>query len=257
MSSQSVGRRGACLWFAILILIGVLAILVWWNQRRPSQTQEKQQEATPLEQPNLAARSTIPIPVVAPAGTASVASLGGSQTSQRPLPVAIESTNFQWAAADAKATNVIRQLAHNELEYQRMVDENQRIERRQLVYCKDTAAAIVERSRASGVSIKQLTLPGFDGQELQFTIDRADLEQSKQAGTFTGRLVNRPNSLVTLAFQLGREAFTVVSPEDGLYLQAFPREPGEMILTSFDPETYLALPGGEPIRTTNTFKIAQ
>lgn len=176
---------------------------------------------------------------------------------KRPLPVAIDGTNYQWVAADGKDPNVIRQLAHNELEYRRLVEENERINRRQLVYNQNPAAAVVQRARLSGERITQLTLPGFDGQELPFVVQRVDLEPSQQGGTFTGYLAGQPNSLVTLAFQFGREAFSVASPETGLYMQGHPREPGEIILTSFDPEKYLSLPGGEPIRTTNTFKIAQ
>lgn len=169
---------------------------------------------------------------------------------QRPLPVELESSNFQWTAADGKDTNIIRRLAHNDAEYQRMVEENGRIKRRQLIYSKNLAAAVMERSRITGEAVRQFTLPGFDGQELQFVIERTDLEPSKQVGTFTGRLVNRPGSMVTMAFKLGREAFTVQSPDDGVYLQANPREPGELILTSFDPDTYLPLPCGEPIKTS-------
>jgi len=175
----------------------------------------------------------------------------------RPFTVAKETATHQWTAENGRDTNVIRQLAHNDLEYQRMVAENDRIQRRQLVYREDTAAAILQRTRLSGEPVKQLTLPGLDGQELQFTVNRADLEPSWQAGTFTGQLANRPNSMVTLAFKFGRESFTVVSPDDGIYLQAWPREPGEVIITSFDPDVYTAMPEGEPIKTTNTFKIAQ
>ena len=131
-----------------------------------------------------------------------------------------------------------------------MVEENDRIKRRQLVYRKDTAAAVMQRARASGEPVKQLTLPGFDGQEIQFQIDRADLEPSQQSGTFTGQLPNRPNSMITLAFKFGREAFTILSPDDGLFLQAHPREPGELILTSFDPDAYQPVPGGESVKTS-------
>lgn len=168
----------------------------------------------------------------------------------RPFPIATESTANQWTSEDGTDTNVIQRLAHNDLEYQRMVEENDRIKRRQLVYRKDTAAAILQRSKLSGEPVTQLTLPGFDGQEFQIAIDRADLEASKQSGTFTGRLTDKPNSIVTVAFKFGREAFTVMSPEDGTYLQGHPREPGEIIITSFDPDTYSPLPGGEPIRTS-------
>lgn len=169
---------------------------------------------------------------------------------QRPFAVAQESATCQWTAEDGRDTNVIRRLAHNELEYKRMVEENDRIKRRQLVYRKDTAAAVMQRARASGEPVKQLTLPGFDGQEIQFQIDRADLEPSQQSGTFTGQLPNRPNSMITLAFKFGREAFTILSPDDGLFLQAHPREPGELILTSFDPDAYQPVPGGESVKTS-------
>ena len=185
-----------------------------------------------------------PAPVAASASTATAA------FQLRPLAVARETATHQWTAEDARDTNVIRQLAHNDLEYQRMVEENTRIQRRQLVYRKDTAAAVLQRALLTGEPVGQLTLPGFDGQELQFTIDRSDLELSKQSGSFTGHLAGRPGSLVTLAFKFGREAFTILSSEDGVYLQAHPREPGELIITKFDPEAYQPMPGGEPIVTS-------
>src|SRR5258708_1112503 len=128
----------------------------------------------------------------------------------RPFAVVRESTNHQWTGEDGRDTNVIQRLAHNELQYQRMMEENNRLKRRQLVYRKDPTAAVMQRSRLSSEPVKQLTLPGFDGQELQFAINRADLEPSWQSGNFTGRLANQPNSMVTLAFKFGREAFTVV-----------------------------------------------
>jgi hypothetical protein len=207
-------------------------------------------EAAARSQPGVTPENPPPAPVAV-----GVSNYAGFQL--RPLPVTRENSNFQWTAEDAMDTNVIRQLAHNDREYQRMVEENRRIQRRQLVYIRNTMASVIEQSRASGEPVKQLPLPGFDGQELPFAVERADVAFSKQSGTLTGRLANRPDSLVTLAFQFGREAFTVISPADGIYLQAFPREPGQLILTSFDPGTYLALPEGEPIKTTNTFKIAQ
>ena len=169
----------------------------------------------------------------------------------RPFAVVKETARHQWTDENGRDTNVIRRLAHNDLEYQRLVEENPRIQRRQLVYRNDTAAAVLQRARLSGEPVQQLTLPGFDGQEFQVTIERADLEPSKQSGTFTGQLAGKPGSMVTLAFKFGREAFTIVSPEDGTFLQGHPREPGELIITSFDPDTYQPVPGGEPIRTAH------
>lgn len=150
---------------------------------------------------------------------------------------------------------LIERISHNPDEFIKMVEENPRIKRRQLVYRNDTAAAVIQRARLSGASVSRLTLPALDGEELDFEITRADLSPSGQGGTFTGRLAGRGSSLVTLAFEFGRESFTVVSPEDGVFLQAHPREPGEIIITSFDPDTYLPAGGGEDhiVRPSETF----
>lgn len=252
MNRSRIQRR--ILWGLLSVSLVSAGLFIMLSGRAPSGTAS---EGAP--QPTAAAARSQPgvPPVNRPPAPVAVGVSNYAGFQMRPFPVARESASFQWTSEDAMDTNVIRQLAHNDREYQRMVEENRRIQRRQLVYIRNTTASVMEQSRASGEPVKQLTLPGFDGQELPFAVERADVEFSKQSGTLTGRLANRPGSLVTLAFQFGREAFTVVSPADGIYLQAFPREPGQLILTSFDPETYLALPEGEPIKTTNTFKIAQ
>jgi hypothetical protein len=165
---------------------------------------------------------------------------------KRPFQVATASNGYEWTAEDGKNTNVIRQLAHNDLEYQRMLEENSRIIRRQLVYDKDTAAALIERAKLTGEPIRRLTLPGLDGQEVEFEITKADLSPSGLQGTFAGHIAGRPDSMVTMAFKGGREAFTVMSPSDGLYLQGDPHEPGDLIVKSFDPDTYVLGVCGTP-----------
>lgn len=161
---------------------------------------------------------------------------------ERPFPAAYESPNFQWTLADGKDTNVIRQLAHNPLEYARMVEENPRIFRRELVYLKETAAAAFEEARLTGKPVQQLTLPGADGQELQFEIVKSSSDGSSRQGMFSGHLVGNVDSLVTLAFQDGREAFTVLSPKENIFVVGEPREPGQVIVKAIDPNTYGAGP---------------
>src|SRR5262249_30251762 len=97
---------------------------------------------------------------------------------KRPFAVARETAACQWTAEDGRDTNVIRRLAHNDLEYARMVDENARIFRRQLVYHKQTAAAQIERAKLFGETVRRLTLPGLDGQEVEFEITGTDLNPS-------------------------------------------------------------------------------
>ncbi len=159
---------------------------------------------------------------------------------KRPFAVSLARGNCEWTAEDGRDTNVIRRLAHNELECARMLDENSRIFRRQLVYRKETAAMLLERARLTGQSIRQLTLPALDGREVQFEITRADVHPSGLEGTFTGRVAGAPDSVVTFAFKVNREAFTILSPSAGLYLQADPREPGEVILKQLNPARYAA-----------------
>jgi len=156
----------------------------------------------------------------------------------RPLPVAIEGTNDQWTTADGKDTNVIRQLAHNPLEYARMVDENSRIFRRQLVYLKETATSVFEQAKLTGSPVTQLTVPILDGRELTFDIARREAGGLSRQGMFSGHLVGNPDSLVTMAFEDGREAFTILSPKDNVFVVAEPRENGQVIVKAIDPNTY-------------------
>lgn len=164
--------------------------------------------------------------------------VNGPDFQERPFPVAYESSKVQWTLADGKDTNVIRQLAHNHLEYDRMVEENPRIFRRQLVYLKQTPAAIFEAAKLTGKPVQQLTLPGVDGQELQFEIVKSDSKGSSRQGMFSGHLVGNMDSLVTLAFEDGRQAFTILSPKENIFLVGEPREDGQVIVKAIDPNTY-------------------
>jgi len=157
----------------------------------------------------------------------------------RPLQVARQSLYFEWTADNAMDTNVLRQIAHNELEYQRLVEENARIIRRQLVYRKETIDTIIQRHRTVGMPVNQLMVPGLDGQEFVIEVAEAELHPSGLEGALAGRLMGCPDSIVTLAFKCGRESFTVIAPSAGVYLQGDPREPGEVIVKSIDPATYI------------------
>jgi len=127
-----------------------------------------------------------------------------------------------------------------------MAEESARIYRRQLVYVRETADLLVEAAKAAGESLRQLSLPGLDGQEVQFEITKADLSPSGQQGAFSGYVAGRPDSMVTLAFKGGREAFTILSPSDGLYLVGEPREPGEIIVKSINITNYVVGVCGNP-----------
>lgn len=211
-------------------------------------------QRTPQPKPELAAQARPAVPATNLASQTPMTSVtklltvksGGlpkwTDFQERPFPVAYESSNVQWTLADGKATNVIRQLAHNDLEYQRMVDENSRIFRRQLVYLKATAAAVFESAKLTRQPVQQLTLPGLDGQELQFQIVKAVGNGSSRQGMFSGHLVGNLDSMVSFAFEDGREAFTVLAPKENIFVVGEPREDGQVIVKGIDPNTYGMVP---------------
>lgn len=180
-----------------------------------------------------AAAATFPEP------SGSLSSVPDEKPTRRPLPVAHSSRTHEWTEGDASLPAVIEKIAHNPEEFIRMVEENDRIKRRQLVYRKHTVAAAVKSARASGEPLNRLLLPALDGREVEFEILRADLDPSGQKGSFAGRIAGIPNSMVILSFKDDREAFSLSSPDEGLHLQADPREPGEIIVKSIDPATYI------------------
>jgi hypothetical protein len=230
---------------ALLCLIASCILVAWvcFRLAKPATPTEPQPPALPK-----------PSPVVTNAGDTtppSAAELARRKArftwfQKHPFTATHEAAAFGWTSEDGKNPDVIKQLAHNELEFERMADESDRILRRQLVYHKDTVDAQIERAKLTGQPIRQLTLPGLDGQEVQFEITQTDLNPSGQSGAFAGHVPGKLDSLVTLAFKGGREAFTVLSPSDSLYLVGEPREPGELIVKSINPNTYVPGVCGTP-----------
>jgi hypothetical protein len=228
-----------------LTLAIVLGIAVYWSlpaREHPAPVVTAAQRAANL------AGATI---YTNGAGEAAIAPAGNSVNGKplplyadfqvRPLAVARESAHCAWTAEDGRQPDVIRRLAHNDIEYQRMLDENPRIKERQLVYLKEPAALAVQESRLTGQPLQSLVLPGTDGQEFKVDITSADVSDSGQIGTFNGYIDGHPESAVSVAFKFGREAYTILSPADGNYFDAESRESGEVVVKSFDPNVYSPL----------------
>jgi hypothetical protein len=222
---------------AILLSVqsALVVATVWMSQTADERREIPSSAATP-------ARPVLPVPTSLTAADPA----HPAAPLARPLEVANSSARHEWTQGDCMDPAIIERLAANPDEFIKMVEENDRIKRRQLVYRKETAALLVQQARASGEPLRQFTLPDLDGRELMVEIISSDLSPSGQSGSFHGRLAGQPESLVTLAFEFGTEAFTVLSPEDGLYLQADPREPGELIVKSIDPDIYVAFKCGNP-----------
>ena len=206
-------------WFLITVLVGAC---MWLFAGRENVGAQKSVVASETNSP-------------APSRAASVA---GNSPVLRPLRVALESTAHQWTDGDGKDPAIIRQLAHNEFEYARMTAENETIYRRQLVYRKQTMSAVAQHAIRSGEPIRELLIPGLDGKEFQVEVRELETTDGGGSGTFSGHILGQPDSMVTLAFKGGREAFTLISLADQIFLNAEPREPGELVVKKFDPAKY-------------------
>ena len=161
-----------------------------------------------------------------------------SSTNLHLFKTALTNGEYEWTAEDGMDTNVIRQLAHNELEYQRMVNENSAIYRRQLVYLKESPTAFFQQAASTGKPMKQLMLPGLDGQLLPVVVTRTELKDGGNQGQVYGQLPGQPDSMVTMAFVGDREAFTLISHQDNRYLQAESHDSGQIVVKSINPNTY-------------------
>lgn len=245
MNSKSIRNK-----VVLLAIFAASGVALWWFGSRYSSG--IRQRNTPVSAGITRAVTTPTSPIASTGATNTVVSNEAGRMKlfagfrKRPFAVTQKSADYQWTAEDGKQPDAIKQLAHNELEYERLAGEGTRILRRQLVYALQTADQLVQQSRVSGTPIRQLSLPGLDGKEFQVEITQADLSPSGQQGTFSGHLVGRLDSMVTFAFKGGREAFTVLSPSDSTYLVGEPREPGELIVKSINPATYVVGVCGNP-----------
>ncbi len=233
--------------FAILIPLGVifcglLGVVLFTSSRRATLPAPPSESALPAPNPPAAPivhdpqkPSFPPVVTVAPA-----------DFQLRPFPVANESKSHQWTSADGKDTNVIRQLAHNPLEYARMVEENSRIKRRQLVYRKETVPQLLQQLQPAGARLQSFTLPGLDGAEFEVEVTDTKVNGAAQSGSVNGRVKGRSGSMVSVGFYNGSESFNLLSPEDGVYLTADAREPGEVIVKEIDPDKYSPPAGNTP-----------
>lgn len=199
------------------------------------------------------APAALSTPVVASAPTAPAnptsASAAPDVVVHRPLAVATESASHAWTREDAKDPAVIDRIAHGPEEFLRMVEENDRIKRRQLVYRKEPVALLLDRARASGAPLTRFTLPAMDGAEVEVEVLETQLDGHR--GAVIGRIVGQPDSLACVGFSGACESFNLFAPSVGLFIAADAREPGEVILKEIDPAVYSPMACGGPLTAQN------
>ena len=217
------------------LTLAALTALVWWQNGRHSASAA----AAPLQAPAASAPTPPPAPRANPTAPQIL----------RPLSASVETERHAWTREDAKAPEVIELLAHNPDEFTRMMEENTRIKRRQLVYRKEPVALLIEQARASGKPFTRFTLPALDGKEVEVEVLETRVDGPR--GAVMGRIVGHLDSLACVGFSGACESFNIMSPEDGLFIAADSREPGEVILKEIDPAVYSPMPCGGPLTAQN------
>ena len=229
MKPTRTPRRYAAGVAALLTLITAAVVAVRHSAERDQSSTPSQAKVTvrPARTPIAAAAEALP-----------------DETVLRPLPVSLTSATHEWTEGDASDPRVIERIAHNPEEVVRMIEENARIKRRQLVYRKETLPNLLQRF--GDESLKEFTLPGLDGREFEVEVMETRLN-GLQAGSVMGRVKGVPDSLVSVGFYNGCESFNVSLPDEGFYLTADAREPGEVLVKEIDPNVYAPPTKCEPI----------
>ena len=160
------------------------------------------------------------------------------KTVLRPLPVSQSGPHNEWTSDDATQPEVLGKIAHNPDEFIRMYEENNRIKRRQLVYRKQSVPQLVREARDHNTPFTSFVLPGLNGQEYEVAVNEVRLLPNGRDGSANGHLKNHLHSIVSVGFANGCESYNIISPDDGIYLAADAREPGEVIVKEIDPEKF-------------------
>jgi hypothetical protein len=150
-----------------------------------------------------------------------------------PFPVTIRNSRHEWTQVDARSPKTINQLAHNDFEHIRLTREAAWVERRELVYRKETFRALAEAALARGEPLVEITLPGFNGEEFAVSINEWKVttnDDGEKEGWLTGHLMDDPEAEVSLNFHGNREVGSVSSPSFGLHLRYDPREDGQIMV---------------------------
>ncbi len=94
----------------------------------------------------------------------------------------------------------------------------------------------LERARLTGETLRQLTLPGLEAAKSR---SKSAPVMSIPRAWIRGCVAGHPDSMVTLAFYQGRQAFTVIGPSETPFLDAEAHEPGDVLVKQIDPAKYV------------------
>ncbi len=149
----------------------------------------------------------------------------------RPYNGVHQSGIFTWTAIDGKQPEIMKFLAKDPAMFKRLCEQNRYVTRRQLIYVNDDFHKI--SSEIYSGSRKEVSLPGFDGEELAVIVDNVDLNISDNISAWDGHLANEPDSTVQASSD-GAELLHIEVHLKGRQVRYEARESDEWIIQEID-----------------------
>ncbi len=169
------------------------------------------------------------------------------ERASQPFQVVQKKGDFSWTAEDGMKDEIMQQLANNNDMLEAMQHENPTLNRRQLIYF-DEKSFHQKRNDILDGKLTELTLPGFNGEEIKIRITHAKrLEgdaELRDAGYFGGSVTGDANSHIMVG--TSNDGYSIQLDSNGKSYKYDIREKGEFILSDINTEKALAVE--EPCR---------
>ena len=156
-----------------------------------------------------------------------------------PFEVKKSNERHGWTLLNARNTEHLDLLSHNDSERERHLEENIWVSHRELVYRKETLLDSVLNAQANNEELKELVLPGIGGEEYRvqvLAVEHRVNEEGISEGSISGHLVGEPESEVTLGYYGQRESGGFDSASKDVSISYDPREDGQIIVKLIDNE---------------------
>ncbi len=224
------------------VLLGTAGIIYWLSQHHASASSQRPTREPAPKIATTAPTSLAPGPRLRPAAPELPADPNYDpargetywKMETQPFPVSQRSANFAWTSADGTDPKNMKQLANNRENYNQMATQNQWVTKRQLVYLPDNFAQTTQGIYDG--SVKEFTLPGFDGEELRVKVGEVVITEPDQrtTGYFYGYLANEPKTVIYASSVGNTWSIGVDRPDHQDYRQMDTRIEGEIIVSQID-----------------------
>jgi len=221
---------------AALASIVLVAILFMFNSREQTTTPEVASSHSHDRHDHAAHHTaTTPLPTGRKATRTPERGLVYDDFQLDPFPIKHETSSHKWADADGMQLAVIDQLVHNDLERNRVIEENHWTSSRELVYRKQGTYDFMKEALSQDSSgQKEMIIPGPNGREVTMVIvddseDYQDPTDLADGGVIYGHVKGDENSIVEIGFSETREVGFVIQGDE--VWKYFAREDGQIVLS--------------------------